>query len=250
MIGPSGLATVLQESLARNFVSLWTANGNATVISQLGAQPISATGTSTGANVAATSRYTRFKRIEYLVTTASATAVAGNRAAALQCTVGAATAGDGGFHMIFRWGPATGVSNASHRAFCGMSSLSAAPTDVNPSSIANIIGMGWDSGDVNISLMHRGAGAVTKIDLGASFPRPTVDRQHMYEIALYSPCGVVQACGYEVTDLITGAVATGDITTNLPANNVLLGPRLNMSVGGVSSVVGTAFVSGYLSRDL
>lgn len=246
--GPSGLDTSLQPHFGRNKNAIWSPAGNSTTITAIGAAALTAVGTATAANVATTNRHTYQKRLEYLVTTAATTAVAGFRYAAAQWTVGGPSAGDGGFHMICRWGPATGVGTTTNRAFVGMGPT-AAPTDVEPSTITNMIGMGWDAADTNIQLMYRGAGAVTKVDLGASFPVPTADRTKAYEIALFSPPGTTQSVGYEVTDLATGAVATGTITTNLPSTTTLLAPRGWMSVGGTSSVIGLALMSLYIETD-
>lgn len=249
VMGPSGLDTALQPHLGRNKFVQWSPAGNSTTITAVGAAALTATGTATAANVATTNRHTYLKRLEYLVTTATTTAVAGFRSTVAQFTIGGPSAGDGGFHMICRWGPATGVSTTTNRAFVGMANTTGAPTDVEPSTITNMIGMGWDAADTNIQLMYRGAGAVTKIDLGASFPVPTADRTKAYEIALFSPPGTTQSVSYEVTDLATGAVATGTITTNLPSTTTLLAPRGWMSVGGTSSVIGVALMSLYLETD-
>jgi hypothetical protein len=151
--------------------------------------------------------------------------------------------------MVCRWGAATGVATATNRAFVGMANTTAAPTDVEPSSITNMCGMGWDAADTNIQFMHRGTGAVTKIDLGASFPVPTTDRTKSYEVAIFSPPGTTQSLQYEVSDLGTGAKATGTITTNLPTTSTLLAPRGWMSVGGTSSVIGIAIMGLYLESD-
>lgn len=227
----------------------WNPAGNGTVIVANGAAALTATGTATAANVATTNRHTRQKRLDYLVTTAAATAVAGFRYAAAQWTIGAATAGDGGFRMIFRWAPATGVTTATNRCFVGMADTTAAPTDVEPSTITNIVGVGWDAADANIQIMHRGTGAITKVDLGASFPVPTTDRTQSYEIALFSPPGTTQQVGWTFTDNVTGATTSGVITTNMPTNTTLLAPRGWMSAGGTSSVIGIALMSGYIESD-
>lgn len=249
VIGPNGVDVSLQPHSGTNAVSKWQASGNSTTITAVGDAALTATGTATAANIATTNKHTYMRRLEYLVTTAATTAVAGFRAAAAKWGIGGTGATDGGFHMICRWGPATGVATATNRAFVGMASSTAAPTDVEPSSITNIFGMGWDAADTNIQIMHRGAGAVTKIDLGASFPVPTADRTKAYEIALFSPPGTTQSVSYEVTDLATGAVATGTISTNLPTTATFLAPRGWMSVGGTSSVIGIALMNLYIETD-
>ena len=130
-----------------------------------------------------------------------------------------------------------------------MANTTTAPPDVEPSTITNIVGMGWDAADTNIQIMHRGTGAVTKIDLGSNFPVPTADRTKAYDLALFSPPGTTQSVSYEVTDLATGNKATGTITTNLPTTTTLLAPRGWMSVGGTSSVIGISLMGLYIETD-
>jgi hypothetical protein len=249
MIGPSGLDTVLQASFARNKVGMAAYPGNGGALSNT-AFIAASTGTSTAANVTTTSLYTMMRRQEFLVTTASTSAVVGWRGSALQWLIGGPAANLGGFHLIYRWAPATGVATATHRAFAGMRGATSAPTDVNPSGLTNICGMGYDAADANIQFMHNdGSGSATKIDLGAAFPKPTVDRSAVYEIALFSPPGTTQVLHYEVRNLVSGAAATGTVTTDLPSTTTLLTPWSMVSVGGTSSVVGLAVMSIYIETD-
>jgi hypothetical protein len=250
VMGPSGLDTSLQPLLGRNKIAWAQPNGNSTVIGQMGLA-LSSTGTATAKNWASTRRYTRMRGIEYLMTTASTSAIAGWRGGALQYSVGGDAAGDGGFSYICRWGPATGVAIATTRAFVGLVASAAAPSDAsNPSVRTNQIGMGWDLGDANVQIMHNdGSGASTRIDLGVSFPRPTEDRTQVYELALFSPPGPVQSVTYEVTNLNTGETATGTITTDLPSTATGLNAYGHMSVGGTSSVVGICLFSVYIETD-
>ncbi len=246
---PNGRRTQFQSRLARRSYKAWTPAGNSTTITAIGAPALTATGTATAANVATTNRHTRMKGLEYLVTVAATTAVAGWREAAAQHTVGGAASDEGGFDTVCQWGPATGVGTTTNRAFVGMSASTAAPTDVEPSTIANQIGMGWDAADTNIQIIRRDGTTLVKIDLGASFPVPTADRTKVYEIRLFSPPGSTQSVSYVVTDLGTGAVASGTITTNLPTNTTLLAHRGWMSVGGTSSVIGIALKNLDIESD-
>ncbi|WP_128515164.1 hypothetical protein [Tabrizicola thermarum] len=248
-MGPSGLDSALQPSLARNKVGMWLATGNGGTDTAWGLA-LTGGGTATAESVATTNLHTYMRRRSWRVTTASTTATAGLRCNYLQWTLGGPSAGLGGFHTVWRWGPATGVATPTTRAFVGMRGSVAAPTDVNPSTLTNICGMGWDSGDANIQFIHNdGTGAATKIDLGASFPRPTVDLTSVYEVALFAPPGTTQSLSYEVTDLASGAVATGTVTTDIPATTQLLAPYGYISVGGTSSVIGFAVMSLYIESD-
>jgi hypothetical protein len=247
-IGPSGGVAPMQSLIGCKKIALWHPNGNATTVSVFGVPTLTATGTATSAAVATTRFYTALRMIEYLVITPSDTAVAGWRHGSLQWMLGP-SAGMGGFHFICRFGPATGVATATNRAFVGLQGGTSAPTDVEPSSIVNTLGVGWDAADDNIQFMHNdGSGTATKVDLGASFPVPTVDRTHVYELAMFCPPnGAV--IGYRLVDLLTGAVASGTVSADIPANDQMLAPRGWMSVGGTSSVIGIALVNLYIETD-
>ncbi len=248
-IGPSGLYSALNPHFGRNKIGLFLPPGNGGTVTNMGIAT-AATGTSTAANVATTNLHTYMRRQEWLVTTASTSAVVGFRGSALQWTVNGPSAGLGGFHMVMRWGPATGVATSTHRAFVGMRGSTAAPTDVNPSTLTNLCGMGYDAGDAHIQFMHNdGAGSATKIDLGAAFPKPTADRTAVYEIALFAPPGTTRLLHYEVTDLVSGDTATGAVTTDLPGTTLLLAPWSSVSVGGTSSVIGMAIMGLYIETD-
>ena len=213
--------------------------GAGTTVTNLGMVP-TGTGTATAANITNGSRRNRMKRIEYLVTTASTTAVAGLYHNGSQLTVGGGNSWEGGFWGVLHGGPSTGVTNASHRFFMGLRD-NGAPSDANPSTLLRMVGIGYDSADTNVQFMHNnGSGTATKIDLGASFPKPNADRAFTYRLRLYSPPGSTQSVTYEVTYLESGVVATGTVTTDLPATTDFITPRIQVSVGGVSSVVGCA----------
>lgn len=205
-------------------------------------------GSNVSAAMSSTNLYAYMRHLELLQTVAATTNVVGFRSAIAAHMRGNA-AKIGGFYFACRWGPATGVATATTRAFCGMCADTAAPTDVETSTLLNMIGMGWDAADTNIQMFHNDAsGAATKIDLGASFPVPVVDRAHVYEIQMYCPPNG-SYISYEITDLVTDVVATGTISTNLPVNTTLITTKLQMSVGGTSSVIGVAMFLMYTESE-
>ncbi len=209
---------------------------------------VTATGTTTAATPAVTSIAAQQAKVEYLVTTAAAAAVAGFRLGSLSAWRGNG-AGLGGFRLRCRWGNATGAATATNRAFVGLLNSTAAPTDVEPSTLLNMIGMGWDAADANIQLMSNdGTGVASKIDLGASFPVPATDRSAVYDMELAcEPNGV--SISYKITNVVTGAVAQGTDSVDLPASTSMLAPRGWISVGGTSSVIGFALMSLLLETD-
>jgi hypothetical protein len=248
-VGPSGLDSALQPFFGRNKVRWWTATGGGGADSQQGLA-MTGTGTATAVTVAGTNFRTRMSWREWLVSTASTSAVVGLRGGQNLFTVGADIAQAGGFHAAWIWSPATGVANGSHRAFVGLRNATGAPTDVNPSTLTDILGMGYDSADAHVQFLHNnGSGAAVKIDLGAAFPKPTADRAKVYRIEMFSPPGTVQSLHYQVVDMETGASATGLVTTELPGTSAFLNPYAYMSVGGVSAVVGMAVSLIYVETD-
>lgn len=82
------------------------------------------------------------------------------------------------------------------------------------------IGMGADAADANMQIMHRTAGSnITKVDLGASFPKATTGATYKVELD-YASGGA--SCDYTVTRLDTGDTATGTVSTNLPTTTTVL----------------------------
>lgn len=227
-------------------VAWWTAINASTTLSATGVAALTATGTATAASKAVTTIQTRIKRVEYLVTVAATTAVAGFRAGANEYWMGN-VAGSGGFHYICRFGPATGVATTTNRCFVGMSTSTAAPTDVQPSTLLQMFGVGWDAADTNIQFMNNAAlVTATKTDLGIAVP--IVDRTSMYELAMFCAPNSTTIT-YTFTDLGSGTAVSGTASSNIPAVNTLLSPRGYISAGGTSSVIGLALASLYIETD-
>ena len=238
-LSQDGVIRDLQTLLVRSSALIWKAMPASVNLTAISGSTPSVVGAATAALIATTSLVTYTPRVEYLVTTAAATAVAGFYGWFVLASVGGPSAGRGGFNFVGRWGPATGVATLTNRAFFGLANTVVAPTDVEPSTVINCVFMGWDAADANIQIMHNdGVGTCTKINLGASFPVPTVDRSALYELALFSPKGTTQSVNWLVTDLISGATASGTISTDMPTTATLLTSRGWMSVGGTSSVIG------------
>ena len=244
----NGLLHRVQSWLGKSNVSWAQPTGNGTTLNTMGAG-FTATGTATAATVAATNIHQALRRLNYLVTTAATSAVAGWRQGILTFFIGAPGAAYGGFHYVCRFGRATGnAANATLRGFTGFVATTAAPTDADPSAGTNIIGVGCDAADTNYQIMHNdGSGAATKIDTG--FPKATADATEAYELQLYAPTGRGGRVDYMFKRLSDGASVSGSITTNLPADTTMLGLRGFYSVGGTSSVIGYAFINLFVECE-
>lgn len=245
MRGKSGLSYVLQPHIGKNKTLLWQANGNSTASTIMGGA-ISANGTATTRSVANTSFFTWLRRLGY-VSVASAGSSSGIRTASAQYGRGNLS-GVGGFHFITRFGISDAVAVATGRLFVGMTATTSVLANVNPSTLLNLIGVGADSTDTNLQIIHNdGAGVATKIDLGASFPANTRNID-AYELALFCPPNG-SSVFYTVTNLTTGVIASGELTTDLPANTTLLAWQLWRNNGTTALAVGLDIVSVYLETD-
>lgn len=241
-----------EENVAQRFTPIipetWRkglnlAPGNTTSMQALGMPAMSATGTATANAISNASYYSRAPKAEALVSTASATAVAGWRVATNPWTY--TTNANEYMYLMLSGGVATGTSVSTRRFFLGVTGSTAAPTDVNPSSILSCVGIGWDSGDAQLSLIYRGAttGAV-KTTLGSGL-KAIADRSFYYELELhfaanrlmYSVRAFSTADGkiFSWHDAITNfdSVCDADFSTAIC-------PRVWSSVGGTSGVTGVA----------
>lgn len=251
-IGPSGLDSALQPLLARNKVGYWNPPGNATTVPGVfGLAAVTATGTATTRNVATTRLFTRMKRLGY-VSAATAGSLAGARLGAAQFTTGGGgSPAVGGFTFIARFGCSDAATVAGARQFVGMSSSTSAPTNVEPSTLTNCIGVGHGAADTNLRVFFGGSAAQTPIDLGANFPANTLSVD-AYELAVFAPPGG-EAPSWQVTRLNTGDVASGTLSgsagTAWPASTTLLTMQLWRTNNATALAVGLDICSLYIEQD-
>lgn len=247
IVGPTGLNTSLQPHVGRNKIGSWLPIGNATTLPLAnGLAAPTTTGTATTRNVATTNIVTQQRRLGYV----SAVAVgnlAGFRTAAAQFFRGNGP-GLGGFHVIIRFAPSDAATVAGARGFVGLWSTTTAPTNVDPSTLTNIIGVGSDAAEANLSIMHNdAAGTATKIALGAGFPARTLSAD-AYELILF--CGPSEATvRYRIENLVSSVSTSGTISTDLPASTTLLGIQGWTNNGATNLAVGIDLINCYVETD-
>lgn len=160
---------------------------------------------------------------------------------------GGGLANTGGFRMVLRWGCADGAAVAGARSFAGV--VVSGFNNVDPSTQLNLVGVGSDSGDSNLSLFcNDGVGAATKIPLGANFPDHTLGTE-VYELVLYAAPGGTQI-SVTLTRVRTGDVYEGVVSTNIPANDITLNPFVTRANGATALSVYFALIHLYLETDL
>ena len=250
MVGSAGLDTALQPLIARNKIAFWNPIGNATAVpTSFGTSAPTALGTATARSVTTTNVLTRMKRLGY-VSAATAPALCGhyNVAGTTQYTTGTGT-DLGGFHFIARWG-VTDVQS-SVRMFIGMTSQISVPTNVEPNTLLNSIGVAQISTSANLHIVYGGSSAQTPIDLGSNFPASS--NTDAYDVSIFCPPNSTTSFGYTVTRIGTAQFVTGTVTGTagvaIPAATTLLGPRLWRCNNANLAVVGIDIASWYIEVD-
>lgn len=144
-----------------------------------------------------------------------------------------ALVGFGGFRAIMRFAP--GITNpANKRGFFGFVNDGAAlVATLSPSTLINCFGFAFDAGETTFRFQHNdGAGAATRINLGANFP--TRDATALFTIMIWCEPNT-RAVNYWIKNETTGDVASGVVTTDLPANGLGLAPHMHENNGGTAS---------------
>jgi hypothetical protein len=260
-LGPSGVDTPLQPFLGMNRCAMVQAISGIATLQYFGMPALTAVGTLTLATSAITNRYAGMQKADVLVGTAATNALASLRGAQALYFLGNA-AGMGGFFFVMRGGPATGCTNTASNFFMGIGPTTA-PTAAEPSTVSQMIGIGYDGADTQLTFMCKNSGTVVKTALNttnfpvASFPLsankavPTTDRTDMYELVLFAaPNSPI--INWRATDLITGAQWSGSVTagTNAgPAVNTALYPLIKSSSMATSSIIGVTLASLYIETD-
>jgi hypothetical protein len=228
-VGPSGMDYAVQPSMWRQKVGRWNPPGNATTVPGVdGFTAWTAVGTATARTVATTNLLTRMRRLGY-VSAATAAALVSLRTAAAQFTTGNGGAGSaalGGFFTSFRFGVTDAAAVTGARMFVGMSSNTAAPTNVEPSTLLNQFGIAQLSTDATqLYFVYGGSAAQAAIPLGTGFP--PANNAVAYDLTLWCPPTSNGVVNYELFRLDTGTSISGTITpatpgTQTPLNTTLL----------------------------
>lgn len=175
-----------------------------------------------------------------ILSAAGAGSSAGTRTQTLLVTRGD-TATQGGFKFYCRVG--TSTAGATQRAFFGVTGATTVIGNVNPSTLTNIFGIGYDAAETVLALIYNdNALGATKVPLSASFP---VDATSVYDITFYcSPNG--SDITWSITNVGTGATDGGVISSDLPQNSVWLAPQVWVNNGTTGVAVRCDLVTMYL----
>ncbi len=237
VIDPGGAYSSLFPLLDFRRRSELSAGVNSTTWTFVGFSTPTATGTPAAQTPSDGTVYSMLRGIDH-PTTSTAGTLGGTRIPSVMCKMGAAAGNPGGgFVLYMKYG--IGDGNIVGRQFCGLSSATGAPTNVNPNTLTNSIGFGSEGTTGNMMLFYGGSSAQTAIDLGSSFPSsgPVV-----YDQLIVCHPLIGTAIGYALRNIGTAALATGALTgktqgTHLPASTTLLAPRLWRCNNATASVM-------------
>lgn len=240
-----GAERALGASWGHAHIGMWSAAGNTALVPAVFGLPACISLGGTGSlDVIAGGTVLQSLRKSYNVSSGSSGTSCGWRSNALQFY--RSTAAHGGFFMAFRFGEWTTPANG--RAFAGVYGTAGALGNANPSTALNIIGMGYDTGETEWSIMHNdGSGTATKVSLGANFPCNV--NTEAYDLYIWAPAGQ-ESVWVEVVRLGTAHRTTVEITTDLPALDTLLAPQVWGNNGTTASAKGMAIAHLYTEVDL
>jgi hypothetical protein len=201
----------------------WFPPGNATTVPlAFGMAAPTGTGTATARNVATTSLMTSMSRLGY-ASAGTAGSLAGFRSAAAQIWRGNAT-GLGGFYFVCRFIPSNPAAVSGARMFVGLSTGTGVPTNVEPNTLLNCVGVCRLSTSTNLHLINNdNAGTATTVDLGASFPTDGASTA-AYELTMWCPPND-SFIAYRIERLDTGDVSEGTWSADLPVTTTFMTPN-------------------------
>jgi hypothetical protein len=200
--------------------------------------------------------FTRTRRLGY-VSVATAAGFAGNFSTTAQWTTGNGT-GLGGFFFSCRFGISDAAAVTGARAFVGLTSSVATPTNVEPSTLLNAIGLSQLSTDATqLYLTSGGSAAQTAIPLGTNFPPMAgvgAANGIAYDLTLFAAPSSNGIVGYMVERVGTAFIATGTLTpatvgTQTPASTTLLAPRAWRCNNAQALSVGIDLINIYIESD-
>jgi hypothetical protein len=227
----SSIQTQLNNKADAYFISpefgseIWrgyTFQNNSTTVTVDNIAAQSTNGSPTARTVATTNALTKTVRLGIAVSTPAANGVCGMRSSSGLFTVGT------GFRFTTTFAYTDSQFNTGALQFYGMTASTGGITissTASVSSLLNMIGIGNDAGDTALSIFHNAGGTSTKITLSATdFPcnrAAGAASTDIFKIELYNAIASSNVL-YRVTNLTTGVIAQGTLSSNLPSSTTLL----------------------------
>lgn len=215
-----------------------------------------AVGTATVRAIATTNLFTRMRKIGY-VSASTAGALTSLYHTVAQYTTGTGT-GLGGFYFETTFGHSDAAAVNNARSFIGLSNLISAPTNIEPNTMTNCIGLAKLSTDsTQLYIVYGGSTAQTAIPLGTGFPLYNgtvgITTGAPYRFSIWSPPSVNGEVNWQVERLDTGTKTSGTLTgvvgTAIPASTTLLAFRCWKTNNTTALAVGIDLSQIYIETD-
>jgi hypothetical protein len=196
-------------------------NNNTTTVVVDGGMSMSSSASTSSQSVASTNFATKQIRLRYYASVVSGGRYTGTRTTGLYWYI------HGGFKYICDFNISDTAYSAGCQQFYGMAGQTTdlaygGVSNTLVSTLTNIIGVGNEVGDTNLQVFYNDAtGTASKIDLGVDFPANRTAgaiSTTVYSIVLYNEPSSTSVT-YRVVNNETGVVATGILTTDLPATS-------------------------------
>ena len=215
---------------------------NSTVFAGSGMQFLNLGGTATARSISS-GIFTQYARVG-VVATSAAGAVVGYKNNYNNAWFGNG-AGMGGFDFSTTFGNSSVTATDAVRGYVIMTTTTGTIT-TEPSVGVNFFGFAYSSGGTNWKVFYNdGSGTADSIDLGANFPTLTTSSA-MYKFQLSAP-GNQQKFYYQITNLSTGAVANGSVTTNIPSATTFFGYQFQLNSAAVTGAPAMDLVNVYFA---
>jgi hypothetical protein len=114
------------------------------------------------------------------------------------------------------FGTADAATVAGARTFVGFTGAFSVPSNVEPTTLTNCVGLARLSTSSNWHIIHNDAsGTCTSIDLGSGYPSNTLEVDLIYLRLKFNTDGTIS---YLVANKTTSISTSGNLTTNLPSS--------------------------------
>lgn len=215
-----GIETLMASHPAYHKYAIWrAANSSAGAPVANGIAAFAFLGSAGPRAFATTNIVTRRSRLGY-VSAPAVNSFCGNYATAVHSAIGNGTLG--GFHYVVKFNVADAAAVAGARMFVGLRGVVTAPTNVEPNTLTNQIGVAKLSTSNNLFIVWGGTTAQVAIDLGVGFPAS--DPAAAYTLTLYnSPLRnnvVKYHLAREGTAFTASSTLTGVAGTAIPVNTL------------------------------
>ena len=223
----------IQGALSHKSIRVILPVSGAAAVNNIGIQSPNVTGSLTAYTLTtSTTAYNKMAPVEAIAAT-STTSIAG-----FYQPVNSIARLDGLFSESIRvtleFSPCSGSSNTNKQGFIGISSTTGAPTDVDPSTLLNILGFGFNSSDTYFNLLARSTGSVTKI--ATTIPKPTADRSSVYRVIIESVGGTLYLSLEEVSTSSTKNIWQTSSSQVFPVISTMMSMRGWVSAGGTNNL--------------